>query len=96
MRGRDYERNIPDEYLSHLNRYYDEWMESYQMGNKLIIDSDDLDFLHKKEDFDHIAQRIIQSLDQRDLFLEARASQSQGSASSVSAEFQGSSPAVFA
>jgi deoxyadenosine/deoxycytidine kinase len=74
MRGRDYEKNIPDTYLSNLNRYYDEWMEGYQMGNKLIIDSDELDFLHKKEDFDFLTRRILQSLDQRDLFLESRAS----------------------
>lgn len=71
-RGRDYESSIPDDYLSNLNRYYDDWMGKYDLGKKLIIDSDDLDFVQKPSDFDGIAQRIISALDQRDLFLESR------------------------
>jgi deoxyadenosine/deoxycytidine kinase len=73
MRGRDYEKNIPDEYLSNLNRYYDDWMMNYDLGKKLIIESDDLDFKNKSSDFEHIAHRIVGALDQRDLFLESRA-----------------------
>lgn len=71
-RGRDYERNIPDQYLMDLNRYYDDWLESYDLGKKLIIHSDDLDFLHDKSHFDDIASRIVNALDQRDLFLDSR------------------------
>jgi deoxyadenosine/deoxycytidine kinase len=72
-RGRDYEKAIPDEYLGNLNRYYDEWMVNYSMGKKLIIESDDLDFLNKPDDFDYLTRSILQTLDQRDLFLEDRA-----------------------
>ncbi|MEN9723026.1 MAG: hypothetical protein RJB38_1012 [Pseudomonadota bacterium] len=71
-RGRDFEKGIPDDYLSNLNRYYDEWMEGYDQGKKLIIPSDDLDFLHRPEDFDQICARILSALDQRDLFLEGQ------------------------
>ncbi len=80
MRGRDYEANIPDEYLANLSRYYDDWMLNYDLGKKLIIESDDLDFLHKEEDFDKVTRSILSALDQRDLFLESRAHGS-GSAS---------------
>jgi hypothetical protein len=73
MRGRDYEKGIPDEYLSNLNRYYNDWMENYDMGKKLIVDSDQIDFLNNPKDFDWITQRILGALDQRDLFLESRA-----------------------
>lgn len=73
MRGRDYEKSIPDEYLSNLNRYYDDWMLNYNEGKKLIIDSDDLNFVKNPKDFDLVAQRIVSALDQRDLFLESRA-----------------------
>ena len=69
MRGRDYEKNIPDEYLSNLNRYYNDWMDTYTLGKKLIIDSDDLDFKNNPKDFEHIAQRIMGAIDQRDLFM---------------------------
>ena len=72
LRGRDYEKNIPDEYLSNLNKYYDDWMQRYDLGRKLIIDSDHLDFLHDAHDFDVLTQRVVGALDQRDLFLESR------------------------
>ena len=73
QRGRDFEKNIPDEYLLNLNRFYDEWMDGYSDGKKLIIDSDDLDFLHNKEHFDLLCNKILETIDQRDLFLESRA-----------------------
>lgn len=73
LRGRDYEKNIPDEYLSNLNRYYDDWMSRYDLGKKLIIHSDALDFLHKPQDFDYIVRQILGALDQRDLFLDTAA-----------------------
>jgi hypothetical protein len=69
MRGRDYERGIPEEYLMNLNRYYDDWMVNYSMGKKLIIESDKLDFLNVPEDFDDVCRRIMNALDQPDLFM---------------------------
>ncbi len=68
-RGRDYELDMPTEYLSNLNRYYDEWIESYQNGKKLVIESDGLDFVERPADFDLICRKVIDSLDQQDLFL---------------------------
>lgn len=73
-RGRDYESNIPDEYLINLNRYYDDWMLHYDQGKKLIIESDSLDFLNNPAHFDKVAHQIVDALDQRDLYLESRAS----------------------
>lgn len=72
LRGRDYEKNIPDDYLSNLNRYYDDWMENYDLGKKLIIESDHLNFLKNPEDFEGICQKLVSALDQRDLFLESK------------------------
>lgn len=79
LRGRDYEKNIPTQYLEDLNRFYDDWMENYSLGRKLIIDSDPLDFVARPGDFEAICEKILESLDQRDLFLGAptgRATQS--------------------
>jgi deoxyadenosine/deoxycytidine kinase len=67
-RGRDYEQAIPDSYLENLNRYYDDWMKNYSLGKKLIIDSDELDFVKNSSDFDSIASRIVSALDQRDSY----------------------------
>lgn len=74
LRGRDYEKNIPDEYLSNLNRYYDDWMSSYSLGKKLVIESDDMNFLKDTQDFESICQKIVGALDQRDLFLDSKVS----------------------
>jgi len=74
LRGRDYEKNIPDEYLSNLNRYYDDWMSSYSLGKKLVIESDDMNFLKDTKDFESICQKIVGALDQRDLFLDSKVS----------------------
>ena len=73
-RGRDFEQNIPREYLACLNGYYEEWISSYQTGPLLIIDSDELDFVANPDDFDHIARKILEKLDQRELFLPLAAS----------------------
>lgn len=72
LRGREYEKNIPDEYLANLNRYYDDWMSTYSLGKKLIIDSDDLNFLKTPDDFELVCQKIVGALDQRDLFLDSK------------------------
>jgi deoxyadenosine/deoxycytidine kinase len=77
-RGRDYEKNIPETYLANLNRYYDDWMTSYDLGKKLIIDSDELDFVANSDDFNTITRRIISTLDQRDLFMESQGIESVG------------------
>ena len=71
-RGRDYEQNIPDYYLTNLNRYYDDWMREYDFGKKLIIESDEMDFLNRPEHFEHLTRSIVNALDQRDLFLESK------------------------
>jgi len=68
-RGRDYEQDMPEDYLSNLNRYYDEWIDRYDLGKKLVIESDHLDFVANTQDFDAICQKVVESLDQQDLFL---------------------------
>ncbi len=68
QRGRDYEQSIPEDYLACLNRYYEDWIGGYQDGKLLIIDSDELDFVARPDDFDHIARQILEKLDQRELF----------------------------
>lgn len=88
-RGRDYERNIPHDYLANLNRYYDEWMVKYDLGKKLIIDSDDLDFVANPGDFEMIAQRILAQLDQRDLFLELEGAKNENPSPVVPQGIQG-------
>lgn len=56
-RGRDYEQSMNLEYLSGLNRRYEEWIASYE-GKVLTIDADNLDFQNNPEDFSFITDKI--------------------------------------
>lgn len=71
-RGREYERGIPDSYLNNLNQFYDDWMQHYRLGKKLIINSDDLDFIKNTNDLNMLSSKIIDTIDQRDLFLDSK------------------------
>lgn len=57
-RGRDYENSISIDYLSRLNERYEAWISTYNKGNLLIIDVDNLDFVDKPEDLGIIIDKI--------------------------------------
>ena len=57
-RGREYENSIRLDYLTQLNKRYEEWIENYDKGNLLIIDVDDLNFSENTEDLGSIIEKI--------------------------------------
>ncbi len=57
-RGREYENSIRLDYLTQLNKRYEEWIENYDKGNLLIIDVDDLNFSENGEDLGSIIEKI--------------------------------------
>lgn len=61
QRGRDYENTIRIDYLERLNRLYEDWIDRYPF-EKLIIDTDDLDFVNDPEDLGKIIALIEQRL----------------------------------
>lgn len=67
-RGRDFEQSISREYLEQLNSHYEEWIGNYSIGPLLIIESDPLDFVHRKEDFELIVAKVKSALPQLQLF----------------------------
>ena len=60
-RGREYENSISIEYLSRLNERYEAWIHSYEKGELLVIDIDDIDFVESKGDL----QKIIDLIDEK-------------------------------
>jgi len=62
MRGRDYERSISAEYLSQLNRLYEEWLENFSLSPVLVIPADELDFVANPEDLQVIVSGLEQAL----------------------------------
>lgn len=57
-RGRDFETNIRIDYLERLNAHYESWIERYDLGPKLIVDTDHLDFVNETEDRFAIISRV--------------------------------------
>jgi len=57
-RGRDMERGITPDYLSLLDRFYEEWLTVYDLSPVLTIRTDDLDFVHRPQDLDIVVERI--------------------------------------
>ena len=57
-RGRDYENSIRLDYLKRLNERYEAWIGSYNLGNLLIVDVDNLNFTEVKEDLSNIINKI--------------------------------------
>ena len=69
LRGRDCEKEISPEYIAQLNKLYHEWYDSYDLGKHLVVETDDLDFLHNEDDFELLVNNIHNSIEQKDLFL---------------------------
>lgn len=61
QRGRNYENTIRIDYLERLNRLYEDWIDRYE-HEKLIIDTDNLDFVNNKEDFGKVLELVEQRL----------------------------------
>ncbi len=59
QRGRDYESTIRIEYLEKLNTLYEDWINRYP-HEKLIIDTDHIDFVNNKEDLGKVIELIEQ------------------------------------
>lgn len=61
-RGRDIESGITADYLSLLESYYDEWLQTFDICPVLTIPTDDLDFVHRPKHLDIVIQRIQDKL----------------------------------
>jgi len=57
-KGREYENAIRLDYLESLNRRYETWVKSYDLGKILVIDTDSINFIDNPEDFSKIVNKI--------------------------------------
>ncbi|MBN1314197.1 MAG: deoxynucleoside kinase [Anaerolineales bacterium] len=62
QRGRSIETSITEEYLSLLDTFYTEWMQSFDLCPVLNIHTENLDFVHKPKHLDIVTQRILEKL----------------------------------
>jgi deoxyadenosine/deoxycytidine kinase len=61
-RARSIETGITHEYLSLLESFYDEWMETFDVCPVLTIRTDDLDFVNQSQHLDIVVERIQDKL----------------------------------
>ena len=61
-RGREYESSIRLDYLKELNERYEQWIEEYDDGKKLILDVDELRFEENPADLRTVIDRIDATL----------------------------------
>ena len=59
-RGREMEKNITYEYIDALNQVYTEFFFRYQDTPLLIINTNDIDFVHNKNDLEEVISYIRQ------------------------------------
>ncbi len=57
-RGREYEGSISIDYLNRLNERYETWISGYDAGKLLIINADEIDFLHRPEDLGVVISKV--------------------------------------
>jgi len=62
MRGRDFEQDIPTEYLEQLNELYEEWANSFTLCPMLTVPSDSLDFVKYNSHMELVTARILERL----------------------------------
>ncbi|WP_022834571.1 deoxynucleoside kinase [Salisaeta longa] len=58
QRGRNYESTIRIDYLERLQGHYERWIDTYDLGPKMIIDVDELDFVNDEKDRRDVINRI--------------------------------------
>ncbi len=57
-RGREYEKSIDWKYIDALNQIYNEFFFRYDKSPLLIINTNDIDFVHNKKDLEEIIEFI--------------------------------------
>jgi deoxyadenosine/deoxycytidine kinase len=62
MRGRDFEQEVPADYLEQLNQLYEEWIDGFSLCPVLTVPSDNLDFVKYNSHMELIAAKIVEKL----------------------------------
>ena len=69
QRGRDYERDISDEYLARLNDLYEEWINHFTLCPVLTIPADSLDYVHEGGHLDIVTSVVLKRLEGKEVVM---------------------------
>jgi deoxyadenosine/deoxycytidine kinase len=65
-RGRDYERSITADYLTSLNRLYENWITNFTLCPVLTVPADDVDYVRHAGHLNLIARKVEEKLTGRE------------------------------
>ncbi len=60
-RGREFERSIDPDYLRRLKEAYNAFFYRYNESPLLIVNTDEIDFVKRREDFENLVQQIART-----------------------------------
>lgn len=66
QRARNIETGISGEYLTLLESFYEDWIQTFDICPVLTLRTDDLDFVHKPRHLETVVQRIQEKLSGRE------------------------------
>ncbi len=58
QRGREFEQQIDPDYIWRLNDLYEQWINNWTLSPVLLLDMNQLDFLHKLDDFSQVVCEV--------------------------------------
>ena len=58
LRGRAMEQDIPLAYLKRLEGLYEQWLDNYQLGEILVLETDKLDYINDMVDSLEVMERV--------------------------------------
>ena len=62
-RGRDFERDIPTEYLEQLNHHYEDWIVRYDRSPVLVVETDACNLVEEEAELAAVADRVQRRLE---------------------------------
>jgi deoxyadenosine/deoxycytidine kinase len=61
MRGREFERNMDPDYIVRLKEAYNAFFFRYAETPLLVVNTDEIDFVNKAEDFENLVEQIART-----------------------------------
>ncbi len=59
QRGRSFEKDINTDYLAAVNEAYNQYFFHYSDTPLLVINTSDIDFVHRREDLDDLLKQVL-------------------------------------
>jgi len=72
MKGEPMEHEVSDEYLEELVKAYDHFFHRYQSSDLLVVETSEMDFVHRNADLDELLKRLRQPVRGTQYFLPLR------------------------